>query len=419
MTPIVKRVLQSRRNLFQLLVVAVILAIGVNLTSSWFAREFDNTPWAIGVVGLLLVVIAGLHFVRFLIKESYVSQEFEAALILSPQSKTHVAIDQYDFSEKFNASLRAIIVENIAFKTSWESEQVFDQIKEYAPAEKEEEKAAAVSRNKSTNEAVSYFTIVKQEMEIEEDSSYQKSIIIEIAEFCMLEFLSLHLSDYFGNTPHDEKKIETIEREHIPSLLLDNRVLSLLSTPIEDRQIFVESGLNKLHPSDGEIHTVLGSNGAVYERFNLILPRGTSITRPNPGVIQLEHRHFVLVIACRFNGFTLNLPRYFETLYIDSDSGEVDSRQLDILISAQLKSSSLALLSGWAYYQWIDSFIEYLKESVSFEAFLDRIDWQSAATIIRANMILDHRRKEKKAKQQNETTLKRLSTDEVKDSNSV
>lgn len=412
MTPLVKRVLQSRRNLCQLIIVAVLLALGVNLISSWIAHEFSTKPWVIWVVGLLLVVIAGLYLVRFLIKESSVSQKFEAAIILDPKTKNHVEIEQYGFSKKFNNSLRAIIVENKALKTSWESERVFARDEKLNTAVEEGEETTA--RNKSTDEAVSYFAIVQQEVEIEEDACSQKSILIEIAEFCMLEFLSLHLSAYFGHTPHDENKIVTIEREHIPALLLDNRVLSLLSTPIEDRQIFVQSGINK-HPPDGVIHSIYASNGAVYERFNLILPKGTSITRPHPGVINLEHRHFILTITCRFSCFSLNLPRYFEALYIGSESKKLDSRQLDISISAQLKSSSFTLLSSWVYYQWIDSFMEYLKEEVSFDSFLDRIDWQSTSTRIRASMILDHRKKEMKSKQQDETSPKEPPSEEVED----
>lgn len=412
MTPLVKRVLQSRRNLCQLLIVAVLLALGVNLLSSWFAHEFTTKPWVIGVVGLLLIIIAGLYLVRFLIRESSVSQKFEAALIFDQKTKKHVTIEQNGFSEKFNKALRAIIVENKALKTAWESERVFARAEKLNTAEENDE--ATADRKKSSDEDISYFFIVQQEDKIEDDTCSQKSILIEIAEFCMLEFLSLHLSAYFGHTPHEENRIVTIEREHIPGLLLDNRVLSLLSTPIEDRQIFVQSGINK-HPPDGVIHSIYASNGAVYERFNLILPKGTSITRPHPGVIHLEHRHFAMSITCSFGCFSLNLPRYFEALYIGSDYRKVDPRQLDISISAQLKSSFLTLLSGWVYYQWIDSFMEYLKEKVSFDSFLEQIDWQSTSTGIRASMILDHRRNVMKSKQQDGTSHEEAASEEVKD----
>lgn len=413
MTPLVKRVLQSRKNLGQLLVVAVLLALGVNLISNWFANKYSDYSWVVLATGSLLVFIAGLYLIRFLIKESSVSQKFEVALAFDQESKKHIEIDQYGFSEKFDKSLKAIIVENKALKASWESEKVFFRPEKRKITKDEEHKDNEVvaDRKEKSEKEVSYFSIVKQESEAEEESSSSKSILIEIAEFCILEFLSLHLSAYFGHTPHEEDRIVVLEREHIPALLLDNRVLSLLSTPIEDRQIFVQSGIHK-HPPEGVIHAIYASNGAVYERFNLTLPKGTSITRPQPGTIHLEHRHFSMSIICKFGCYSLNLPRYFEELYIGNDSVKVDPRKMDISVSAQLKSSSLTLVSGWIYYQWIDSFIEYLKEKVSFDSFLNRIDWQSTSTRIRASMIIEYKRKKaKKAKAQNEKAPKELSAD--------
>jgi hypothetical protein len=395
MTPLVKSVLQSRRNLCQLIIMAVLLALGVNLIASWFAGQFSDMTWVIWLVGLLLIIATILYMVHFLTQESFVSYEFEAALIFNLGEKAHVEIDGYDFSESFDQKLNALFVENKAFKTAWELERVFStQAKK--PASKETKDESDNTGKKK--EEVSYFTIMRVDAEEEEESTPQRSILIETAEFCLLEFLSLHLSAYFGQTPHNKARIVTIEREHIPDILLENRVLSLLTTPIEDRQIFVKSGINK-HPPQGEVYDIFGSDGTVYKRFYLILPKGTGITRPQPGVIRLEHRHFVLEIGCFFHGFNLNLPRYFEELYIGSDSKEIAPRKLDISVSAQLRKSSLALITGWIYYQWIDSFMEYIESHVSFEAFLERIDWQSVSTRIRASMILEHRRKQQKVQQ--------------------
>jgi len=396
MTPLVKRILQSRRNICQLLVVAILLALGVNLLASWFAGQFSDMTWAILVAGLLLILIAVLYLLCFLTQESLVSHEFTAAIIFDPKNKTHVEIDQYDFSVKFEQTLNALFVENEALKIAWESERVF-ALHEKKDAPKEAEDKPKDTDDKKEEE-VSYFFIVKEVGEKEEEQASQRSILIETAEFCLLEFLSLHLSAYFGQTPYDKTRIVTIEREHIPAIMLENRVLSLLTTPIEDRQIFLKSGINK-HPPQGEIHSIYASNGAVYERFNLILPKGTKITRPQPGVIHLEHRHFTLEMECIFHGFTINLPRYFEKLYIGIDPKKIAPRKLHIAVSAQLRKSSLMLLTGWTHYQWIDSFMEYIENHVSFEAFLKRIDWISVSTRIRTNMILDRKKAQQKAGQ--------------------
>ncbi len=349
--------------------------------------------WAIWIAGLLLILIAVLYLLRFLKQESFVRHEFTAAIIFDPKNKTHVEIDQYNFSEQFEQTLNALFVENEALKTAWESESMF------VPPEKKDAPKETEDKPEDTNdkkeEKVSYYAIVKQVSKNDEEQASQRSILLETAEFCLLEFLSLHLSSYFEQTPYDKTRIVTIEREHIPAIMLENRVLSLLTTPIEDRQIFVKSGINK-HPPQGKVHSIYASNGAVYERFNLILPKGTEITRPQPGVIRLEHRHFILEMECIFHGFCLNLPRYFEKLYIGSDSKKIAPRELNIAVSAQLRKSSLMLLKGWTYYHWIDSFMEYIENHVSFEAFLKRIDWISVSTKIRTNMILERKKAQQK-----------------------
>ncbi len=389
MTPLVERILQSRKNLCQLLVVAILLALSVNLLANWFCKFFSDETWIIILSGIFLLVIAVLYLVRLLLKESAIEYEFEATLIFDPKNKSHIEIDQYGWSEKFDKVLNALLVENEAFKSVWEEEYVYWQLKNNIDKDSQSNSDEKNEFSKNVNkDGISYLAIVQVENEPIEERRLHKSLLIEVAEFCLLDFLALHLSEYFEHTEHDEKQVTTIERQHIPDILLENRVLSLLTTPIEDRQIFLKSGVKKF-PSKGEIQALYASNGAVYELFRLTLPKGTKISRPQPGVLHLEHRNFKLTMECLFYGFNLNLPRYFEELYLGREFNSTDPREFNIVINAQLRNSAFILLNGWTYYKWIDSFIEYLQQHIEFKVFLEQIDWLAASTIIRANRMMN------------------------------
>lgn len=391
MPSLIERALQSRRVIFQGAIIATLVALGVNLISSWLAEYFKEHQPLILFVGALFILIGFLYFIQHLLAERHQSLDIDSVILLDPKKKCVVPANEYGFSETLEQTLSAAFVENEALKQAWEREMF--------PERKEGEGPSPdVAETKPNDDGVGYFSIVKMEVSEDEATAAENhKILLEAIEFCFLEYLSMHLSEYFDHRAHDEKQVCVLERQDIPHMVLTNRILALLTTPIEDRQIFTKSGINKNPPKDGEIHAIYASNGAVYEKFHLALPVNTSISRPATGQLIFEHPRFYMTMQVTYRGFGQNLPTYFSDLYVSDSIERLDARQVRISVSATLRPLAFLHLSGWEYYQWIDSLFEYLHERASFKDFLKCIDWISVATRIRAGIIRERRIEKRKS----------------------
>ncbi|PQJ33821.1 hypothetical protein BSZ35_03685 [Salinibacter sp. 10B] len=223
-------------------------------------------------------------------------------------------------------------------------------------------------------EDTEYISIVRtDESFIEVGKS--EDILIEATEFVILDYLSKHLDSYFNDVEEVDKEVTKIEREDIPKILIENRILSTLSKPLDERDAFVGSSILEGVPEGQEIVSVYGSNGTLYEKFELVLPRGTEIERPGPGKLRMENSRIVMSMAIKFDGMTKNLPRGFEDLYMNLDSEDVKPYKLDVEISVLIKRRALLQRSGWKYHEWVDSFSNKIENKMSFSEFVDRINW--------------------------------------------
>lgn len=392
MTSLIERALKSRRVIFQGAIIATLIAMGVNLISSWLVDYFKEYSALVLLSGALFVLIGFLYFIQQLLTERHQSLTIDGVILLNGKIKAVVGADDYGFSERLAKTLNAVFIENEALKLAWEREMFPDSSTQKKP------KDAKGDKTVNDKEEIQYYSIVKMDEPNESDVTSKPKILLEAIEFCFLDYLSMHLSEYFDQREHDAQEIAVLERENIPHMVLANRILSLLTTPIEDRQIFTKSGMNKHPPKNGEIHAIYASNGAVYEKFHLALPVNTTISRPAPGELTLNHPRFQLKLHVSYQNFTKNLPTYFSDLYVSDSIENLDARHVHISLSATLHPLAFIHINGWEYYQWIDSFFEYLNERTSFDVFLQRIDWNSVATRIRAGIIRDIRiTKEKEA----------------------
>ncbi len=89
--------------------------------------------------------------------------------------------------------------------------------------------------------------------------------------------MSSHLSSYFNNNVYNNNIIE-YGRQDFPELLLNNRIIELISKPIEEREKLTDLKQRfEITREDDEgkeiIESVISSDGVRFERFNLQLPK--------------------------------------------------------------------------------------------------------------------------------------------------
>jgi hypothetical protein len=199
-------------------------------------------------------------------------------------------------------------------------------------------------------------------------------LLEEAMIFVLVEELSLHLSSYF-NDVREDSLVKEYSREDIPVLLLKNRVLNLLSTPVEQRDIFLTAYPAEGSRPKGEVYSLYGSDGAVFSRFDLVLPAGTTIQQSEQGTIRIETRRLVLELSARYTGSASVVSPSFARNYLGMDFDDVIPLKVTVALSGRVKPVSLLTSSGWQYYRWLDSFRKRVRRSFDFPTFQADIHW--------------------------------------------
>lgn len=219
----------------------------------------------------------------------------------------------------------------------------------------------------------------------EPDISKQKSaqLVLEAVQYFLLSRLSTHLIDYFAAEEFKKANLKKYERKDIPEILLNNRFLELFSRPMEERPAFMDDDNHEDSEEPDDIVYASGLKGAIYDRFELVLPQKSSIRKLENNKIEIETENLKISMVVQFEGFNSQLPMMFEEYYLGiNDSNEYSVYQLDIGIDVQMKLKSVFSSVGREYYQWVESYLDIIEEEVSKDAFFERINWENVRVIL-------------------------------------
>ena len=318
------------------------------------------------------------------LRARYASYKFESVVPIDKSKKQVTVISGYELTRKIRQALDAVFLENKALELAWKSESLVGQIYPEAsepPLQKKDKEESDRDNEHSERDSSKpfYGVVTKEKVSYKQDQSKSATILIEVLEFVILEQLSDHLSGYFQEFDNQDNQVIEYNRKHVPELLLENRILSLLTTPLEDREIFAKVELPP-ESTDKTIYYICGSDGSMYTRFDLILPKGTKVKRPAPGVLELENDRIALMLYIDYEGYNTNLPPDFEEAFLGIPSSSIQPLLVNIFLVTKIKTSALLRWRSWRYYQWIDSFAERLREFSQFSQFLEKIDWEATIT---------------------------------------
>jgi hypothetical protein len=352
-----------RGRLGELCFVALVLAVGTELIAHGLVMSSGEKTWlgwspsytiAIGsglaLLGLGYIVLRGRL-------ELPKKNRLRGVLIVSGKKNNTIAVDGYDFSEKITQYFSGLS-ENKALKEIWQNGDLsFIHTKATGTGDKGK------------------LTAVK--------------LVREAIEYYVLNSLSLHLSGHFNNNPDiADKEIERLGREDIPKILLQNHFLELFSRPMAEREAFFEDqapGDLKLGEFGahfvGKVVYQIKENGERFEHFELILPKKSTVTRLDESTICIDTKRFTIKVSSVFEGFGYGLPRWFEPMYLGTEMLENCAYKIKLNISVNYKLLAFLSFKRWNYYRWIDSFLDQLDASFSFERFIDEIGWGTACTV--------------------------------------
>jgi hypothetical protein len=123
-----------------------------------------------------------------------------------------------------------------------------------------------------------------------------------------------------------------------------------------------------------------GKNGEIFDHFELILPRGSSLRRTREG-LRISTPRYSLCFSTKFNGFDTNLPKGFEELYLEVPFHSLSPKEASLCVFVNFNWWAFLWPGGWDHYKWLDAFIERLDHGFSFDVYLQDIQWQAAHTV--------------------------------------
>jgi hypothetical protein len=344
----VESLLEFRGNFLELLVVAVAIALGINLLAGALGPEL--TRLSAFLLSLGLVLIGCTILVTRVAPRANRKACLMGMLLVSKNDKKIISVKRYRFSEDVRNVFSALFHENKAIERMWVS-------------------------------GGDDFLYPSRKENHDDDNGKRKRLVREAIEYFVLSRLSTNLTDYFnGNPSIDANEVTSFLRNDIPAVLLSNHFLDVLSKPMEEREVFMHREYGD--SSKGKVVYSTTRDGAIFDHFGLSLPRGTQICRDSDNSFSINTRRFSLRFDIIFDGYSGVPPFDFEECYIGKSFDEIDAYNAKIFIDIKFKLIYFFSRTGWQYYTWIDQFIKTLEEDFSFELFLSRISWDTAYTVV-------------------------------------
>lgn len=339
----------NRAQAFQVIAIGLLLAVGVNLIAVYLGAQLGepSTLWA----GIGATVLAVLVIFWGVLRPRPRIRQFNGFFIFDSRDNQLVKHDfEYELGHALHKYLASAFAENESMKAVWDRNPLWDP--------------NGNGENRKSLELVRQAT-----------------------EYFVLEKLSTRVSDHFRTHDFSQDELESLSHEDIPDVLMSNRFLSLFAEPMEDRAAFdSEDG----KPDKDGWTTVVANapSGALYSRFELVLPRGWTVQRLSRRSIQFNAKRFTLTITTQCSGSSENLPFGYMSDYLgleEPSPHEVHyhAQTVSVEICIAPQRAWLVGPKGWRYYRWIDDWVADLEPQIDLQAYLNRIGYSTAETVLK------------------------------------
>jgi hypothetical protein len=118
---IISNAIVNQQKFLELLILAVILAFGINLIANQFPILFHIDPFHIILIGIFLCLLSIVFLIKQILDNRRLVQEYIAFFIYGEKNNLIIDIPEYWFSGQMVRSLNAVFVENINTKKFWDT----------------------------------------------------------------------------------------------------------------------------------------------------------------------------------------------------------------------------------------------------------------------------------------------------------
>lgn len=344
---------QIKKDFSNKMIFSVFVAAMVSVLAGGLVEYFDKYSIHIIIAISVILVLFGIIYSLCNIKKASRDEVIiKAFFIYNSKKNDCISIPRYNYSYDFVHNLKALFVENPNEKKMWNK----DKLKFFEFSDGEHKHI---------------------------ENNFSVGLLKENMEYCVLDTLSMILTDYF-NAIDGRMFIQKYKREDMAQLLAQNRFLNTFSRSMEERSAFVTN--RKKEKKVGTIVRAFGKNGEIYDRFDLVLPKKSTIEKTDKGFIIVTPK-VVLTAEFDINGYTYVTPSGFKEYYLnipDDLMFDVSSYCVDIKIKVKFNFLQSLLGQLETSHKWVDKFINTLQRDYSAKEFFDKINWEHNLLIYEA-----------------------------------
>ena len=326
--------IKTRRNhIFKGFILVVILSSGVSLIANTITK--DGCP----LVTLISGGVCILYVAFVYLKEYFTSSSYETKIdtLFAVDKQYHVIpIDRFVFSEDLSRAVISVFAENKTYESLWRE-------------------------------------AFKSKID---DGKKGKAFVVEFIEYLFIKLVSLKLNSYFVDV--DNSATELIGRSQIPDVLINNRVIEMISKPYEEREKF-QKALDKNDSVEGRVVYMGGEDGALYDLLEIELPRGSRVTKES-GELVISNKNFTIKFEAGYDGFSAITPRHFGRFYMKRSLEDFNCFKISMRMSINIKPLFFFSMRDRQYLGWLDHISDEFVKYFSFDDFIQRIGYEQAAT---------------------------------------
>ena len=355
---VIKNLQILRNGLYALIGTTIVLALAVNLIAYGLC-ELSNNKQIYLYIGIAILAVCLISYTLIAFKNINNKKKILGFYIIDHKNKKFIEVPQYELSIDMIRYIEAAYSENNAIKKLIEEDNFEPKLHEL-----------------KNNE----FVLEKTE---------GLRLIEELVFYCILEKLSVYTSDYF-NQNNMAKYITTLGKEDISSIILSNRFLKLFLEPMENREKFIESNSIENIKKDKSNVISAYSNGALYEKLQLSLPKKTIIKKINNNSFEINMKFVTIIISIECKGFSTCTSKGFDEFYLNKEKdSKYNAYQCEVNIYTKFKKRYILTSKNIKIYEWIDGFLNNLEQYISEQYFYAKIQWPTiyAQTLVNLNTI--------------------------------
>jgi hypothetical protein len=310
----------ERRQLAELVLSAVALALGANLVSQWMTDTVgDALSLAIGLV-ICVAILSVFAFTRPRRRDVSI----EGYVVLAESRGRPVPIPRYDMAEAVAGQISHFIDTRPAIAQAWQRDR--------------------------------------------------DEVIRQAVETHALTLLSYQADESFRSS-HSDPRVQTLHRDDLSEILEGNQILDQLTDP---------EGLPPIDMGDveGELVALVVAGSTAYRQLEIRMPRGSTLRR-HDGEMRIRTDPCEVRVAIASEGDGL-LPERLQHDYLGLRDPTLHLTPHPVTVNVSVRFSVSSLLRGRSldYSAWVDGYLRRLVASVSSETFEQAISWPAALTMM-------------------------------------